>query len=62
MMYYTPITGPRAGPIKGAAAKRVIARPRCLAANISAIVPPAYQVEYKIKEKKCAYFHSTYIR
>jgi hypothetical protein len=37
--------GPRAGPMKGAAANTVMARPRCLAPKTSAIVPPAYQLE-----------------
>ena len=31
---------PRVGPKKGAAAKRDMATPRCLAGNISAITPP----------------------
>lgn len=48
MIYYTPTTGPRANPMKGAAANRVIARPRCFAANIYVMVPRAYQcqIEY----------------
>jgi hypothetical protein len=36
-----PIIGPRTGPRKGAEAKRLIAMPRCLAGNMSAITPPA---------------------
>merc|ERR1712093_118851 len=34
--------GPRVGPKNGASAKHVIARPRLLALNMSAVVPPAF--------------------
>ncbi len=37
-----PTMGPRVGPMKGAAAKTDMARPRCDAGNISAITPPAF--------------------
>ena len=33
--------GPKHGPINGAMENRVMARPRCLGGNISAITPPA---------------------
>ena len=36
-----PIIGPSTGPKKGATAKKLIARPRSEAANISAMTPPA---------------------
>lgn len=36
-----PITGPRQGPINGAAVYMLIAIPRCAAGNMSAITPPA---------------------
>ena len=36
-----PTTGPTTGPMKGAAANSDMARPRCLAPNMSAMVPPA---------------------
>jgi hypothetical protein len=34
--------------MKGAAANKVMARPRCLALKTSAIVPPAYQLKKNI--------------
>lgn len=37
-----PTIGPSVGPMNGAAAKTDMARPRCFAANMSAMTPPAF--------------------
>ncbi len=37
-----PTIGPSVGPMNGAAAKADMARPRCEAGNMSAMIPPAF--------------------
>ncbi len=59
------MTGPRTGPRTAPVVNKVMPRPRCLAENISAIVPPACQYstensifKLRLKSKKRTAFDS----